>query len=592
MGASLREHCLKVLYPLRMERDVSRIATAEGVPLVIGVTGHRDLLYEEQEGIKLRVRGFFEQMRERFPDLPLMVMTPLAEGADRIAAEVAHELGIPIMVLLPMPRHLYESDFEGDSLSEFQTMRELGEQIELPLLPELTETDVVSQGAGRDLQYAQLGAYLAAHSHVLLAIWDGKPSNAPGGTGHVIKFHQHDVIELIAEGQHRSPIDFTEDESDLVYHVVCSRRESGPPEPGLEPGQAYWYTRDELKPRTLYMPDRYRVVFERMAEFSSDLRLPMDPEDFYPLLPEEDLAQCGQGARDIDRLYHRADALARRYQAYFFRALQATGLLGLTAGVCFVAFADWPVVHTMLLPYILCIVLVLSLGALDRRFSWQRKYLDYRVLAEGLRVQFWWAVAGVEMENPSRFSHDSFLKRQDLELGWIRNVMRYAGFRSDSTDRSSSEDLVALCMSYWVSDQHKYYAQKALERERRQRVTGLFNVAGLLLLVVAAVTLAARADLVEVTLGSMLIALMGLVPFAIAARQNYAFRTAESELLAQFQHYVRIYQNAINLMSKAPTLLMKQDILRAVGEAALEENGQWILRQRERPSVPTRTIQG
>ena len=575
-----------------MERDASRIAAAEGVPLVIGVTGHRDLLEAEQDQIKQRVRGFFAQMRESFPDLPLMVMTPLAEGADRIAAEVAHELGIPLVVLLPMPRHLYEHDFEGESLREFQTMRELGEQIELPLLPELTEADVVSQGAGRDLQYAQLGAYLAAHSHVLLAIWDGKPSNAPGGTGHVIKFHQHDVIELIAEGQHRSPIDFTEDESDLVYHVVCSRQESGSPEPGLEPGQAYWFTRDELKPRTLYMPDRYRVVFRRMAEFSSDLSLPLDPDSFYPLLPEEELNRCGQGAKDIDRLYHRADALARRYQSYFFRVVVATGLLGLTAGVCFVAFADWPVVHNMLLPYILCIVLVLSLGALDKRLSWQRKYLDYRVLAEGLRVQFYWAVAGVEMENPSRFSHDSFLKRQDLELGWIRNVMRYAGFRSDSTDRSSSEGLVELCMAYWVSEQHKYYHQKALERERRQRVTGLFNIVGLLLLIAAAVTLAVRADLVELTIGEVLIALMGLVPFAIAARQNYAFRTAESELLAQFQHYVRIFQNATNLMSKAPTLVMKQDILRAVGEAALEENGQWILRQRERPSVPTHTIQG
>jgi hypothetical protein len=575
-----------------MERDQSRIAGAEGVPLVIGVTGHRDLLDEEQEAIRQRVRGFFEQMRDSFPDLPLMVMTPLAEGADRIAAEVAHELGIPIVVLLPMPRHLYEKDFQGESLREFQTMRELGEQIELPLLPELTEADVISQGAGRDLQYAQLGAYLAAHSHVLLAIWDGKPSNAPGGTGHVINFHQHDVIELIAGGQHRSPIDFTEDESDLVYHVVCSRRDSGPPEAGLSPGQAYWFTRDELKPRTLYMPDRYRMVFKRMAEFSADLGLPLDPETFYPLLPEQELARCGQGAKDIDRLYHRADALARRYQSYFFRVVRTTGVLGLAAGVCFVAFADWPVVHTMLLPYILCIVLVLSLGALDRSFSWQRKYLDYRVLAEGLRVQFWWAVAGVEMENPSRFSHDSFLKRQDLELGWIRNVMRYAGFRSDSTDRDSSEELVALCMSYWVSDQHKYFRQKAMERERRQRVTGLFNIVGLLLLVVAAVTLAARADLVELTSGAVLIALMGLVPFAIAARQNYAYRTAESEMLAQFQHYVRIYQNATNLMTKAPTLAMKQDILRAVGEAALEENGQWILRQRERPSVPTHTIQG
>ncbi len=576
-----------------MEIDAGSKAATEGVPLVIGVTGHRDLLEEEQEGIKQRVRDFFEQMRASFPDLPLMVMTPLAEGADRIAAEVAYELGIPIVVLLPMPRHLYEHEFKGESLREFQTMRGLGEQVELPLLPELSEADVINQGTGRDLQYAQLGAYLAAHSHVLLAIWDGKPSNAPGGTGHVIKFHQHDVIELIAGGQHRSPIDFTEDESDLVFHVVCSRRESGSPQSGLEPGQAYWFTRDELKPRTLYMPDRYRMVFHRMAEFSADLRLPMDSENFYPLLPEEELARCGQGAKDIDRLYHRADALARRYQSYFFGVVRATGLLGLTAGVCFVAFADWPVVHTMLLPYILCIVLVLSLGALDRRYSWQRKYLDYRVLAEGLRVQFYWAVAGVEMENPSRFSHDSFLKRQDLELGWIRNVMRYAGFRSDSKDRSSSEDLVALCMSYWVSDQHKYYHQKALERERRQRVTGLFNVIGLLLLVVAAVILAARADLVvDVTFGEILIALMGLVPFAIAARQNYAFRTAESELLAQFQHYVRIFQNATNLMSKAPTLTMKQDILRAVGEAALEENGQWILRQRERPSVPTHTIQG
>ncbi len=575
-----------------MERDASRIAAAEGVPLVIGVTGHRDLLDSEQEEIKQRIRGFFLQMRESFPDLPLMVMTPLAEGADRIAAEVAHELAIPIVVLLPMPRHLYESDFEGESLSEFQTMRELGEEIELPLLPELTEADVVHQGTGRDLQYAQLGAYLAAHSHVLLAIWDGKPSNAPGGTGHVIKFHQHDVIELIAGGQHRSPIDFTEDESDLVYHVVCSRQESGAPEEGLEPGQAYWFTRDELRPRTLYMPDRYRVVFRRMAEFSSDLSQPIDTDSFYPLLPEAELSRCGQGAKDIDRLYHRADALARRYQTYFYRVVQATGLLGLSAGICFVAFADWPGVHNMLLPYIFCIILVLSLGALDSRFSWQRKYLDYRVLAEGLRVQFYWAVAGVEMENPSRFSHDSFLKRQDLELGWIRNVMRYAGFRSDSTDRSSSDELVELCMAYWVSEQHKYYHRKALERERRQRVTGLFNFIGLTLLIAAAVALASRADLVDLTPGAVLIALMGLVPFAIAARQNYAFRTAESELLAQFQHYVRIFQNATNLMSKAPTLQMKQDILRAVGEAALEENGQWILRQRERPSVPTRTIQG
>ncbi len=562
------------------------------VPLVVGVTGHRDLLPEEHEMIKERIRSFFEHIQTAFPELPIMVMTPLAEGADRIAAEVAHEFQIPIIVLLPMPEHLYQSDFDGESLAEFRAMRALGECVELPLLADLSEEEVARPGAARDLQYAQLGAYLAAHSHVLLAVWDGKASNAPGGTGHVIKFHQHDVIDLIADGQHRSPIDFTEDESDLVYHIVCSRAEAGPPEGDLIPGQAFWFTRDEVKARTLYMPDRYRIVFERMAEFSNDLARPMDEEVDYPLLPEEDLARCGQGARDIDSLYHRADALARRYQAFFYRQVRWTSFFALLAGASFVAYADWPGLKSMIYPYIFCIVLVLGLAWLDRRFSWQRKSQDYRVLAEGLRVQFYWSVAGVAMENPSRFSHDSFLKRQDLELGWIRNVMRYAGFRADSRDRDSSDSGVELCKEYWVEDQLEYFRSKASDRQRRHRITSGLGIVGFTLLLLAALTLALQGGLLDVSAGDMLIALMGLLPFAIAARQNYAFRMAEVELLTQYLHMVRIYSNGTSLMARAPTLLMKLEILRALGEAALEENGQWILRQRERPSVATHSIQG
>ena len=561
------------------------------VPLVIGVTGHRDLCPEEVEPIKERIRLFFEEMQAAFPHLPLMIMTPLAEGADRIAAEVAHELDIPTVVLLPMPEHLYERDFEGDSLVEFQAMRELGECIELPLLPELEEADLTAPGVGRDYQYAQLGAYLAAHSHILLAVWDGKASNAPGGTGHVIRFHQHDVINLIADGQHRSPIDFTEDESDLVYHVVCSRLDEGPPAEGLNPGDAFWFTRDEVQPRTLYLPDRYRQVFERMAEFSADLATPVDTQSFRPLLPTEALTQCGQGGRDIDRLYHRADALSRRYQSYFYREIRWTSALALTAGASFVAYADWPGLPFMIYPYILCIVLVLGLAWLERRLSWQRKFLDYRVLAEGLRVQFFWALAGVEMENPSRFSHDSFLKRQDLELGWIRNVMRFAGFRADSVDRNSSAELVALCMKHWVEDQYAYYRQKATEREGRHRMTSAMGLVSFAILLIAAIVLASERDLGRLD-ADLLIAAMGLVPFAFAARQNYAYRLAEKELLAQYQHYVRMFSNAISLMSKAPPLAVRRDILRAVGEAALEENGQWILRQRERPAAPTQPLQG
>jgi hypothetical protein len=67
---------------------------------------------------------------------------------------------------------------------------------------------------------------------------------------------------------------------------------------------------------------------------------------------------------------------------------------------------------------------------------------------------------------------------------------------------------------------------------------------------------------------------------------------AEKELVAQYQHTARVFSNAIGLLAKAPAKHMKSDILRALGEAALDENGQWLLRQRERPTAATQSLHG
>jgi len=59
------------------------------VPLIVGVTGHRDLVAGEVPQIRKLLMAFFNSLRERFPDRPLTVISPLAEGADRLVAEVA-----------------------------------------------------------------------------------------------------------------------------------------------------------------------------------------------------------------------------------------------------------------------------------------------------------------------------------------------------------------------------------------------------------------------------------------------------------------------------------------------------------------------
>ena len=66
-------------------------------------------------------------------------------------------------------------------------------------------------------------------------------------------------------------------------------------------------------------------------------------------------------------------------------------------------------------------------------------------------------------------------------------------------------------------------------------------------------------------------------------RQNYAHRTAERELITQFGYQYRIFANALRLLDRTEDLGRRREILLALGESALEEHGQWIMRQRDRP---------
>jgi hypothetical protein len=550
------------------------------VPLTIGITGHRDLLDDEVPLIKEKVRAFFNQMRHDYPDLPLKLITPIAEGADQLAAEVALEMGISTTNLLPMPEEIYRQDFTGDALARYENLLACGDVIELPIVSD------DHQNIDRDEQYSQLGIYLAAHSHILLAIWDGRENHLPGGTTAVIRFHQHETLDPLGDDQPLNPIDFAEDESDLVHHIVCSRRK-GPPASPLQPGESYWLTRHDDNPRTLELPERYRIVLQRMEEFDADV-LKQPIQEGWPLISDEQLDAASSGINQMAVLFNVADQLASLYQRRASRALRIGHVFVVLAGASFIIYADILSENLMIFSYLGFISLVLMVFMMESRFGWQRKYLDYRVLAEALRVQFYWTVAGVRMEEPHHFSHDSFQERRDLQLAWIRNMMRFAGLKTDALMADADAELVDVVIMNWIGDeesgQRQYYRMKSLERAARNRITRILEALSFLLVIVIALILVFWGG--ELSNANLLIAVVGLLPFLLAVRQNYAHRTAETELIGQFNYYSRIFNNAHRLITRAPTADSRRDILRALGKAALDESNQWVLRQRERPSGP------
>lgn len=170
--------------------DDTRDATTEG-PLVFGVSGHRDLIRSDLPELRNQIRTIFQRFRVRFPVSSFELLSPLAEGADRVAAEVALTCGITLRVPMPMAQSEYERDFTtAESLGEFRRLLSLAGshwevRADLPTRPSLSGSELRVQ------KYAAVGELIAQTSHVLILLWDGRDNQKIGGTAWVKKRREY-----------------------------------------------------------------------------------------------------------------------------------------------------------------------------------------------------------------------------------------------------------------------------------------------------------------------------------------------------------------------------------------------------------------
>jgi len=560
------------------------------VPLIVAVTGHRDLVAREIPAIRDRIAKFLTDARTEYPDRGVSVMSSLAEGADQLVAEEAVKLGVPLIVPLPMPRELYVKDFDSVTVREkfdYLSSR-AAETYELPLAPGNTIESISEYGDARDLQYAQLGVFLCAHCHILLALWDGKDNDKLGGTGQVVRFHHDDVMPGYTSDSSGSGMIIADDESDLVYHIVCSRnREDGQPAEPLKVGDFWWFSLDEHEPRAKKLPQSHRRVFDYTSAFSQDAITHANAirHESWPLLQEKDHATLPSGLRDIDHIFRAADWLAIHYQKRAHFALRATHLLALAMGLMYIAYSDMLPLHLFLYAFLGFFVMATAIHMFGKRRSWHRKYLDYRTLAEGLRVQLYWSAAGVHSDSRSKYAHDTFLQTQDPDLGWIRNVMRVAGTECDASNYQEKAGL-DFTLREWLgnneSGQLGYFVRKGAEKVKRFRRTEW--MAKLVFWVgsaVIALFILMSTELEDV-LRDPVVILMGVMLLLIGVRQSYGDSVADAELIKQYDFMYRIFSNARRRIDATDSDDEKRRILRILGEAALGEHAQWILMHRER----------
>ena len=186
------------------------------LPFVIALGGHRDLRAEDVPGLEVRVADVLTGLASRYPHTPLLLLSSLAEGADRLGARVALRLGIGVVAVLPLPREEYERDFAtAEAGAEFADL--------LGRAQDWFSVDVPA-GSSRPHAYARAAAYITQRSQLVLALWDSASAEGEAGTAALVRFALEGVPE--GYGEPKSPLDTAERRP--VAHVLTPRRAHPP----------------------------------------------------------------------------------------------------------------------------------------------------------------------------------------------------------------------------------------------------------------------------------------------------------------------------------------------------------------------------
>ena len=210
--------------------------------IVIGVTGHRDLRPEDMPTLEGSVRRILDEVRDAHPHTPLLLLSPLAEGSDRLVARVALDLGVRLVVPLPLAAGAVQAGLRERAVARGvqAPARGGGELLRAAAHGRLTARrhpgSTETSGTASTRRSARSSR---KQSQVFLALWDGVT-----GSGHATRWAAPrtssgsgwKAFRRATSRPAASPLSFSS--SGPVYHIVTPRVGQPVPRPGADPHAA------------------------------------------------------------------------------------------------------------------------------------------------------------------------------------------------------------------------------------------------------------------------------------------------------------------------------------------------------------------
>lgn len=524
------------------------MSAQERIPIVVGVTGHRNIRCEDRDALYSVVLAELTELQSRYPHSQIVMLNSLAEGADQLCAEAAAACSIPLIVPLPMEQKEYERDFSGEALQRFWALCATAKECFIA-----PATEHVPGSPDRDFAYRQAGIYVATHAHILFALWDGEPTPTSNcGTAEAVRFvtecayQPATIIQLRGFG--------------TVLQIKTPR--SGA-DPKGEVGEKQ-IIGDESSCLT---------ILARIDEFNRLAAQHVSPAP--SLLPKE--REPDIMLDRMESLYTEADALSIRFAKKYRRILAALAVISTIITVSFLLY-DEAELHWMILVCGLMFLVAWLVQRQGKRSACHRRYLEYRTLAEGLRVQAFLRYAGSEL-----LVSDILSWSEQAESGWIAAALKAAVIGAKPYG-------VHGIREPWVEQQRQYHSRAAQKAKRafltsnRIVKTALWISIALYLSVLVFELI--WGDLLPFGAGvsdadryrMLTKLLLGGVSAATLFISNYYGRLSLSRVTSDCEKMERFYAAVSNRIDRNG---QTDDLLLLLAREELVENGNWCSYQRD-----------
>jgi hypothetical protein len=512
------------------------------------------------------------------------LLSPLAEGADRLAAHVALAEDYRLFVPMPFRQSEYENDFvaTSGSLDEFRRLlaHADGRSVEL----DGARNQAGGLIAREARSYEAVGRFVARNCDVLVAIWDGQSPEGRGGTFDTLRFATEIGVPVwwIHARSAVSPAWLSEpvepevnlqappfDElarylTNLIAPPVLSDEGSGG---SLIEASFRWLFRDGQATHREYLlepePDsrslwRTHGKFTRMLAFhpsgDSTLRAYERQQDRAPYWAEH--------YDPPDRL---SVAFANRYRSVYLLIFALTALSLFFAATPLLRMENEITardgvgrIHeiiakglspTAIVVEAVAIFAIFALVAMNLSLDWHRRWLDYRVLAELFRKQSALAPLGWTLPRSwvSGLSDPPDGPRRGSDRGaWIA-WFQGAVVRAAPLPRGVLQDQLSAARDHILNElvrgQLAYHARREADYQIAER--RLVRGGELLFLCIIVLALVKLFDLsTGRPIGGMAEFLAVVLPTFAAALVGIRHYTEMELLVRQSEHMIRVMNRA------------------------------------------------